>query len=164
MTPVWVNHSGMPADIVITEPERHTLVMPGDCDCGMCAPTWARRRGKSRRFTEPVTLADALTRENPAARPSMVAQHCACLSAMASAISHETAAEDDDLGAPELGLPLILFAGELATALQPSEFRSELPANLVQVCEQTVTAATLAAAGCLAGLVETVQVLSALAG
>ena len=73
MAPVWVNHAGMPADMVITEPERHALVMPGDCDCGMCAPTWARRRGKSRRFTEPVTLADALTRESPAARPSMIA-------------------------------------------------------------------------------------------
>lgn len=163
-TPAWVNHAGMPADTVITEPERHALVMPGDCDCGMCAPTWARRRGKSRRFTEPVTLADALARENPAARPSMVAQHCACLTAMGSTISRETTAEDDDLGAPELGLPLVLFAGELAAALQPGQYRSELPANLVQACEQTVTAATLTAAGCLAGLVETVQALSALAG
>jgi hypothetical protein len=155
----------MPVATVITEPERHTLIMPGDCECGMCTPTWARRRGKSRRFTEPVTLADALNRENPAARPSMVAQHCACLTALTSAISREAAAEDnDDLGSPELGLPLVLFAGELAAALQPGQFRSELPANLVQVCEQTVTTATLAAAGCLAGLVETVQALSTLAG
>jgi hypothetical protein len=165
IAPAGVNHTGMPAATVITEPERHALVMPQDCDCGMCAPTWARRRGKSRQFSEPVTLAAALTRENPAARPGMVAQHCACLTAMTSAISCEAAAEEpDELGSPELGLPLVLFAGELAAALQPGQFRGELPGNLVQVCEQTVTTATLAAAGCLAGLVETVQALYALAG
>ena len=130
----------------------------------MCAPTWVRRRGKSRRFTEPVTLAAALTRENPAAWPAMVAQHCACLAAMASAVGRVIAAEPhDDLGAPELGLPLVLFAGELAAVLQPGQFRSDLPSTLVQTCEQTVTTSTLAAAGCLAGLVETVQALSALA-
>jgi cytochrome c1 len=154
----------MPVATVITEPERHALVMPEDCDCGMCTPTWARRRGKSKRFSEPVTLADALARENPAARPAMVAQHCACLTEMTSAISRETAAEDDELGSPELGLPLVLFAGELAAALQPGQFRGGLPGNLVQVCEQTVTTATLAAAGCLVGLVETLQAFSALAG
>jgi hypothetical protein len=154
----------MPAVTVITEPERHALVMPEDCECGMCAPTWTRRRGKSRRFTEQVTLIAALTRENPAARPAMVAQHCACLSAMASAVSRVIAAEPhDDLGAPELGLPLVLFAGELAAAMQTDQFRSELPDTLIQTCEQTVTTATLAAAGCLAGLVETAQALSALA-
>lgn len=162
---VWVDDAGMPVATVITEPERHALVMPEDCDCGMCAPTWARRRGKSRRFSEPVTLAGALARENPAARPAMVAQHCACLTALTSAISRQAAAEEhDDLGSPELGLPLVLFAGELAAALQPGQFRSELPDGLVQACEQTVTTATLAAAGCLTGLVETVQALSALAG
>jgi cytochrome c1 len=129
----------------------------------MCAPTWARRPGKSKRFSEPLTLADALARENPAARPAMVAQHCACLTVMTSAISRETAAEDDELSSPELGLPLVLFAGELAAALQPGQFRGELPGNLVEVCEQTVTAATLAAAGRLAGLVKTIQAFSALA-
>jgi hypothetical protein len=162
IAPPWVNHAGMPAATLTTEPERHTLVMPGDCECGMCTPTWARRRGKSRRFSEPVTLADAMARENPAARAAMAAQHCACLTMMTSAITCDTAEEYGDLGSPELGLPLVLFAGELAAALQPGQFRGELPGNLVQVCEQTVTTATLAAARCLAGLVETVQALSAL--
>jgi hypothetical protein len=154
----------MPVATVTTEPERHALVMPADCECGMCTPTWARRRGKSRRFTEPVTLAAALARENPAARPAMVAQHCACLTVMTSAISRDTAEDHDELGSPELGLPLVLFAGEPAAALQPGQFRSELPGSLVQACEQTVTTATLASARCLAGLVETVQALSTLAG
>jgi hypothetical protein len=152
----------MPVATVSTEPERHTLVMPGDCECGMCAPTWARRRGKSRRFTEPVTLADAMARENPASWPAMAAQHCACLTVMTSAITRDAGEEHGGLGSPELGLPLVLFAGELAAALQPGQFRSDLPGNLVQVCEQTVTTATLAAAQCLAGLAGTVQALSAL--
>ena len=165
MTLSRVNHAGMAAATVITQPERHALVMPEDCDCGMCVPTWARRRGKSRRHSEPVSLTDALTRETPAARPAMVAQHCACLTVLASAVSQAAAdRQPDDLGAPELGLPLVLFAGELAAALQPGQFRSELPADLVRACEQTVTTATLTAAGCLTGLVETVQALSALAG
>jgi hypothetical protein len=155
----------MPAATVITEPERHALAMPEDCDCGLCTPTWTRRKGKSRRYSEPVTLAAALRRENAAARPAMVAQHGACLAAMIAAAGRITDTEPgDDLGTPELGLPLVLFAGELAAALQPDQFRSELPADLVQACEQTVTTATLAAAGCLSGLAEAVQALSALAG
>ena len=163
--PAWVNHAVMPVVRMVTEPERHALIMPADCDCGMCAPTWACRRDRSRRFSEPVTLPTALSRENPAARPAMVAQHCACLSAMASAVSRLITAEPHgDLGSPGLGLPLVLFAGELAAALLPDQFRGELPDHLVQACEQTVTAATHAAAGCLAGLVETVQALSVLAG
>jgi len=68
----------------------------------------------------------------------------------------------DDVGRPAVGLVLVLFAGELASALGPGQFRAELPAGLVAACEQTVTAATTAAAGCLAGLVDAVQVLSSL--
>jgi hypothetical protein len=47
----------------------------------------------------------------------------------------------DDLGHPGVGLSLVMFAGELAEALRPTEFGSELPEQLVRVCEQTVTAA-----------------------
>ena len=46
--------------------DRCALV--AECDCGLCAPTWARRRGKSRRFTEPVTLMMAIEAEPSAAR------------------------------------------------------------------------------------------------
>ncbi len=58
---------------------------------------------------------------------------------------------------------MLMFAGELAAAIQPGEFRDQLPANLVAACEQAVTTATATAAGCLAGLVDAVQALSALA-
>jgi hypothetical protein len=163
--PIRVDDAGMPTATMITEPERHTLAMPEDCDCGMCTPAWARRKGKSRRYTEPVTLATALHRETAAARTAMVAQHCACLAALVTAAGRVIEAEPpDDLGTPEIGLPLVLFAGELAAALQPDQFRSDLPADLVQACEQTITTATLAAAGCLSGLAGAIQTLSALAG
>jgi hypothetical protein len=149
---------------VVTEPGRHALVMP-DCECGTCGPTWARRRGKARRFTEAVTLVAALAEEDAAARPGMVERHRACLAEMAGAADGVIAATPlDDPGRPGVGLALVLFAGELASAVRPDEFRGELPAGLVAACEQTVTAATLAAAACLVGLVEMAQLLSALAG
>ncbi|MCA1694196.1 MAG: hypothetical protein LC749_05385 [Actinobacteria bacterium] len=46
--------------------------------------------------------------------------------------------------------------------MRPDEFRAQPPAPLVAACEQTVTAAMLAAAACLAGLTEMVQVLAQL--
>lgn len=94
----------------------------------------------------------------------MVEQHRACLAAMASAGDRAIATTPgSDIGTPQVGLRMVLFAGELAAAIQPGQYRGELPASLVAACEQTVTAATLVAAECLAGLVQTVQTLSALA-
>ena len=136
-----------------------------DCDCGVCAPTWARRRGKSKRFTQPVTLVAALEAEDAACPPGMVQRHRECLSSMGCAVDGLLAVTAwDDLGRPEVGLALVLFAGELASAVRPGEFPAELPVGLVAACEQTVSAATLAAAGCVAGLVEAVQVLAGLVG
>jgi len=140
------------------------MVMP-DCECGSCGPTWARRRGKARRFTEPVTLVAALEKEDAHARLGMVEQHRACLAEMVDAADEVIAVTPrDDPGRPGVGLALVLFAGELASAVRPDEFRGELPPGLVAACEQAVTAAMLAAAACLAGLVEMAQLLSALAG
>ena len=154
----------MAAATDIIQPARHVLAMPEDCECGMCTPSWARRRGKSKRYSELVTLADALGREDATARPVMIAQHAACLLALTTAaVRAATAEPGDDLGAPEVGLPVLMFAGELAVALQPGEFRDQIPAALVAACEQAVTTATATAAGCLAGLVDAVQALSALA-
>lgn len=134
-----------------------------ECECGMCPPTCARRRGRSRRFTQPVTLVGALEAEDAVCRPGMVEEHRACLSSMVCEVDQLIAATSwDDVGRPGVGLVLVLFAGELASAMRPGEFRGELPVGLVAACEQTVTAASMAAAGCLATLVDAVQVLSAL--
>jgi hypothetical protein len=69
---------------VAVEPGRYALVMP-DCGCGTCAPMWARRWGKSRRFSDPVTLVAALEREGAAARLGMVKRHRECLEEMTGA-------------------------------------------------------------------------------
>ncbi len=154
----------MPAETLMTEPVRHALIIPDGCDCGMCSPVWTRRRGKSSRFTVPVTLAEALVGEDPAAWPTMVASHCGSLAEMTSVIISECT-EDDELPSLELGLPLVLFAGELAAVLQQDgPVRGELPAELVRACEQAVTTTMLAAAACLSGLLETVEAFSAIGG
>jgi hypothetical protein len=128
-----------------TEPDRHALVMP-DCECGTCPPTWARRRGKSRRFTDPVTLVAALKREDAAAWRGMVARHRECLEEMTAAADGVIAVTPrDDPGRPGAGLALVMFAAELASAVRPDEYRGDLPAGLVSACEKAVTAATLAA-------------------
>ncbi len=150
--------------MVAVKPDRHALVLP-DCECGTCPPTWARRRGKSRRFSQPVTLVAALEREDMAARPGMVELHRERLEELTGVADRVIAGTArDDPGRPGAGLALLMFAAELASAVRPDEYRSELPAGLVAACEQAVTAAALAAAACLSGFVETVEVLSALVG
>ncbi len=149
---------------VITQPARHVLALPEDCECGMCTPAWMRRRGKQKRHSQPVSLADAMEREDHAAWPGMVAQHTACLIALTTAACRAVTADPGgELGVPEVGLLVLMFAGELAAVVQPGEHRDQLPASLVAASEQAVTTATLTAAGCLAGLVDAVQTLSALA-
>jgi len=141
---------------------RHRLMMQ-ECDCGTCPPTWVRRRGKSRRYTEPVTLVGALEFEEAASRPGMVENHRTCLLAMVCEVDRVLKTMSwDDLGHPEAGLALVMFAGELASAVRHDEFRVQLPPGLVADCEQTVTAATQAAAECLAEVVDGIRSLVAL--
>lgn len=150
------------ATVAAADPDRHALVLP-ECECGTCAPTWARRRGKSRRFSDPVTLVAALEREPVVARPGMVEQHRECLAQMTAVVDQVIAVTSrDDLSRPGAGLALVMFAAELASAVREDEYRGELSAGLVRACEQAVTAATLAAGACLSGLVEMMQVLSTL--
>lgn len=152
------------ATVAAVDLDRHALVMP-ECECGTCAPTWARRRGKSRRFSEPVTLVAVLEREHALARPGMVERHRECLAQMTGMVDEMIAVTArDDLNRPDAGLALVMFAAELASAVRADEYRGELPEGLVRSCEQAVTAATLAAGACLSGLVETMQALSALVG
>jgi hypothetical protein len=154
----------MAATPEVPQPARHVLALPEDCNCGMCTPAWMRRRGKQKRYSEQVSLADAMQRENHAAWPGMVAQHAACLIALTTAAAHAATADPGgEFGTPEVGLPVLMFADELAAVVQPGEHRDQLPASLVAASEQAVTTATLTAAGCLAGLVDAVQTLSTLA-
>ena len=102
---------------------------------------WARRRGKFRRF-EPVTLVEALRAEAEDCWAGMVGEHRTCLSAIVELVN----------------------AGELSAALRPAELEAELPEQLVRECEQTLAAAMLTAADCLAGLSDMMQTFGELAG
>lgn len=82
-------------------PAHHALVLPA-CDCGSCGPTWARRRGRSRRFTEPVTLVMALEAEDAECRAEMVREHRECLSTMVCA-ADELVATSSGRGSATLG-------------------------------------------------------------
>jgi hypothetical protein len=151
------------AMVVEAGPERHALLAP-ECDCGGCPPTWARRRGKSRRF-EPVTLVEALRGEAADSWVGMIGEHRECLSTMVELVDEVMARQgDDDLGHPGVGLHVVMFAGELAAALQPAALEAELPEQLVRECEQTLAATMLTAADCLAGLSDMMQALGELAG
>lgn len=146
------------------QPIHHALALP-DCDCGLCAPTWARRRGKSKRYTQPVTLIDALGAEDRACPPGMVAQHRHCLTLMTAAVNQlldQPAA--DSRGEPQLGLTLLLFAAELAEALQAPDHQEQLTFEQIDSCRQAICEATVATAGCVTGLVGAVQALADLVG
>jgi hypothetical protein len=73
----------------------------------------------------------------------MVAQHAACLIALTTASTRAVTADlGGELGAPEIGLPVLMFAGELAVVVQPAEHRDQQPDSLVAASEQAVTTAT----------------------
>lgn len=152
------------ATVVQAGPVRHALLAP-ECDCGGCAPSWARRRGKSRRFAEEVTLAEALLGEDADCHPGMVAEHRECLSALVGEVDRVmTRSSPDDLGYPGVGLSVVMFAGELAAAVRAAELSAGLPELLVRDCEQTVTAAMLTAAECLTGMADLMAAMAELSG
>ena len=121
--------------------------------------------GRSRRFTEPVTLVMGLEAEDAECRAEMVREHRECLSAMVCEAAELTATSQ--VGDPRrsvVGLALVMFAGELASAIRPGGFDGELSEQLISVCEQTVTAAMLVAAGCLVEMVGMLQTLAETVG
>ena len=112
----WAEDDGMSVATVTvqSQPDRHALVLL-DCECGTCPPTWARRRGKSRRFTEPVTLVAALEREDAAACPGMVERRRESLEELTGAADRLIAmTARDDPARPGVGLSLLMLAAELA--------------------------------------------------
>jgi hypothetical protein len=103
--------------------------------------------------------------EDASCRVGMVGGHRECLSTLVGVADELIAtSEVGDPCRPGFGLALVMFAGGLASAIRPDEFGGELPEDLIAVCAQTVTAAMLAAAGCLAGMVGMYQALSEVLG
>ena len=106
-----------------------------------------------------------MEREDAAAWRGMVEQHRESLAELTGAVDAVIAVTGrDDPDRPGVGLALLMWAAELASAVRPDEYRGDLPAGLVAACEQAVTAAALAAAACLSGFTETVEVLARLLG
>lgn len=95
----------------------------------------------------------------------MVREHLECLWALTGAAAELiVSSEPDDVRRPGLGLALVLFGGELASAISPEGFGEELPAELVAACNEAETAAMMAAAGCLASMVGFYQALTDILG
>ncbi len=69
---------------------------------------------------------------------------------------------DDGLGDLEIGLSLLEFSGELATAIQPGVFGDELPPDLVAACEKTVTTAMHVTAELMTGMVDSMREITAI--
>jgi hypothetical protein len=112
-----------------------------------------------------VTLVMALESEDACCRAGMVGEHRECLSTLVGVADELIAtSEVDDPRRPGLGLALVMLAGELASATHVDEFGGELPEQLIGACAQTVTAAMLAAAGCLAGMVGMYRALAEVLG
>jgi len=144
---------------------RYALVLP-ECDCGFCPPTWARRRGKSRRFTDPVTLMMVLEAEPSAdRRVQMVREHLLCLGQLLAATDGLLGMTTvDDPSRAAVGLTLVMFGGELGSALRAREFVLEpMPQELRQLCTETVTAAMVSAAGCLVMMTEVLEMAGVMA-
>lgn len=98
-------------------------------------------------------------------RRAMVEEHRECLAAMVCAADRLVAGSPVEYPLrPGVGLALVMFAGELASAIRPDEFGGELPEQLIAECAQTVSAAMLVAAGCLAGTVRMYQALTEILG
>jgi hypothetical protein len=107
----------------------------------------------------------ALEAEDAGCRAEMVHKHRECLSVMVGAADELIAtSEIDDPRRSIVGLTVVMFAGELASAIRPGGLDGELPEELIAVCGHTVTAATLAAAGCLVGMVGMLQTLAEIVG
>lgn len=99
-----------------------------------------------------------------ARRVEMVREHRQCLSQMVAAVDELLGQSSvDDPARPAVGLALVMFGGELASALRADQFMMEpLPEGLRLQCTETVAAAMASAAGCLVALSEVVELVAAM--
>jgi hypothetical protein len=100
-----------------------------------------------------------------ARRVQMVQEHRFRLAELVAATDELLALTTvDDPGRLPMGLALVMFSGELASALRAGEFVLEpLPEALHLVCLESVTAAMSTAAGCLVTMTEMVELAGAMA-
>jgi len=120
----------------------------------VASPTWVRSSEQAVETWQPVSLVMALEDEPADRHAGMVSDHrdvLEDLTGLANTLLERTlfeAAERRDVG-----YNVLLFAAELASALGGLAGRGRIDGRLWRECAEAVTAATLAAAGCLAATI-----------
>ena len=106
------------------------------------SPTWAATASGQ---WQPVTLMMALEGTNASRRPGMIAEHRDVLASFVQVGNQVLASTPwDGPQRPPLGFHLLVFAAELASALNACADEAQR-----RSCTETVSAATLVAAACL---------------
>ena len=120
----------------------------------MASPTWVRSSEQAVETWQPVSLVMALEDEPADRHAGMVSDHRDVLeelTGLANTLLERTlfeAAERRDVG-----YNVLLFAAELASALGGLAGPGRIDEGLRRECAEAATAATLAAAGCLAATI-----------
>jgi len=116
----------------------------------VASPTWVRRGGA----WQPVSLVMAMEDEAVGRHARMVSDHrdvLEQLTGLANTLLERTSFEAAERR--DVGYNVLLFAAELASALGGLAGPGRIDGRLRRECTEAVTAATLAAAGCLAATI-----------
>lgn len=129
-------------------------MIPPAAEALVASPTWARSNGQADGSWQPVSLVMALEDEPLSRHAEMISDHrdvLEDLTGLANMLLAQTAF--DAVERRGVGYNVVLFAAELASALAGWAGRGRIDEGLRRECAEAVTAATLAAAGCLAATI-----------
>ena len=129
----------------------HELMIPPAAEALVASPTWARSSGHAVGSWQPVSLVMALEDEPSGHHAGMVSDHrdvLEDLTGLANMLLAQTAS--DAVERRDVGYNVVLFGAELASALAGLAGPGRIDEGLRRACAEAVTAATLAAAACLA--------------
>lgn len=129
-------------------------MLPPQEDALEYPPTWVRGRSTSYHGSDPVTLVMALEGEPASNHAGMIGAHLDVLSGWVRIGEDMLATTLPD--APErraVGFALLMFGAELASVLSSPRFGTELTSEVRVAAAETISAATLRAAACLAAVV-----------
>lgn len=132
---------------------RHGLILPPPQEALFHSPTWSRGTPPIFRDGSPVTLVMALEEEPAHHHQAMILAHVEVLQSLALLAKERRGAGDasllTDLESRSVGYNLVLFGGELASAMFNRPYALTVAPPVRHQAVETVTFATLLAAGCL---------------
>ncbi len=132
---------------------RHGLILPPPHQAILHSPTWSRGTSPLFRDGSPVTLVMALEEEPPPAHNAMILAHAKVLRDLALLAKQRLGAVDvpslSSLGSRSLGYNLVLFGGELASAIFNEPYALAVAPDARRQAVDIVTFATLWGAACL---------------